>query len=365
MKCSKVIPYLPLLADNRLDEPLAGRVWAHVQGCPACQAELADLRSALEFLHGAPPVKPSPEFKNAIMAAAGPELARRSARAAKRLRRPVPVWDRPAFRWALAPAAALLVLVGTWLYVLMPQAPPGTTVATVPSAAVTAPERAMVTAAPAEEVKEALEAIAGTAPARTMRRTLAKVVGPRRVRRPTTPTRPIMAAPTPPASAAMASHMLSEPAAAFPATTGQVQPRVTEVGPVADTVEAPSDLIAAKPKSTSARPYRAETGKVVTSGLAGGLLANEVVLSDAIADAIAETTVETLTPRGPSYKDLPRLAFAKAKPKRADQPETRGPGYDDLPRLKFPSRAPKNDSTTDNDEASTALPDAEHSFSVV
>lgn len=348
MKCSKAAPYLPLLADNRLDEPLAGKVRAHVQSCPACQAELADLQSALEFLHSAPPVKPSPEFKSAIIAAAGPELARRSARAAKRLRRPVPVWDRPAFRWALAPAAALLVLVGTWLYVLMPQAPPGMTVATAPPAAVTAPEHAMATAAPAEEVKEALEAIASTAPGRTVRRTLARVVGPRRARQPVTRARRAMTAMTSPTAAPTASSTSSEPTAVpFPATTGQVRPRVTEAGPVADTVKGPSDLIAAKPKSTSARPYSAKTGKVVTSGLAGGLLANDVVLSDAIADAVVETTIETLTPRGPSYKDLPRITFADAR--QADQPERRGPGYDDLPRLKFPSPAPKKDSSTDTE----------------
>ncbi len=365
MKCSKVIPHLSLLVDNRLEEPLRGKVWAHVRTCPACQAELADLRSALEFLHSTPPVEPSREFKNAIMAAAGPELARRSARAAKRLRRPIPIWDRPALRWALAPAAALLVLVGTWLYVLMPQAPPGITVASTPNIATTVPEHAMVTATPAEEVKEALQAIADTAPGRTMRRTLASVVGPRRARRPVAPARPVTALVASPAGTASVSDTPSEPTAgSFPATTGQVRPRVTEAGPVADTAKAPSDLIAAKPKSTSARPYRAKTGNDVTSGLAGGLLANEVVLSDAIAEAVTETTLETLTPRGPSYKDLPRIAFTHVKPKRADQPETRGPGYDDLPRLRFPSPAAPKD-TGSVGESSTAVPGAEHSSSVV
>lgn len=332
MNCKKAAPWLPLLADNRLDEPLRGQVEAHVQGCTACQTELGDLRRAVEFLHAARRPEPSRDFKNAIMASAGPELAKRSARVTRRLRRPVPVWDRPAVRWALAPVTAVFVLLGAWLYAIAPQTPVPIVRSTPAS---TSGSVAAIT--PTEEINVAANRIAESAAGQAVTGAIRRVMGiPReRAPMPTPQFRMMVAAPAPPAASTVPAPK------PFPATTGRVQPRLTESGPVGYAGSAPTDLIASTPKSTHARPYMAETGDEVASGLAGGLIANEVVLSDVITKVAAESAVTTLTPRGPSYRDVPRLAFSAPKAKTI---APGAPTYDDVPRLVFPgSSAPATD----------------------
>lgn len=68
MTCDEVRETLSGYHDGELDEPLAGRVRAHLDGCGDCAGELGELSRFSRLLSAAPPVAPPPGLWEAIAA---------------------------------------------------------------------------------------------------------------------------------------------------------------------------------------------------------------------------------------------------------------------------------------------------------
>ncbi|RZK62564.1 MAG: hypothetical protein EOO59_02205 [Hymenobacter sp.] len=149
--CAELRPWLPELADGQPLPPEAGHLAAHLAGCPACQAELAELRQLFRDLDDLPAEVPPLALRDNFLAmlaaekaklpaaSPGPLSAQRGGQALS------PADSQPekfppshasrTGQWLRIAASVALVAIGAVLGLLLRGGPPPALVAVAPAAA--------------------------------------------------------------------------------------------------------------------------------------------------------------------------------------------------------------------------------------
>jgi len=150
--CAVLEPLLADYAEGTLPPAEAGQVAAHLPGCPACQAQVAQYRQLFHLLDEAPPLLPPLSLRDDFLTMLAAEKAALPTTAAAPPTPPeakvVPL--RPAVSmatWLRMAASIALVAVGTVLGLLLRQGAPA--VATQPAAHTLATELAVAASQPA------------------------------------------------------------------------------------------------------------------------------------------------------------------------------------------------------------------------
>jgi len=145
--CAELRPWLPELADGQPLPPEAAHLAAHLPGCPACQAELAELRQLFNDLDALPAEVPPLELRDNFLATLEAEKAKLtpaspSGLSAQRGGQPLaiaPESEAPSTKhkalsannWLRIAASVALVAIGAVLGLLLRGGQPAATVATV------------------------------------------------------------------------------------------------------------------------------------------------------------------------------------------------------------------------------------------
>ena len=155
--CAELRPWLPELADGHALPPEAAHLTAHLAECPACQAELAELRQLFRDLDALPAEVPPLELRDNFLATLEEEKAKLAAASPSGLggltaqRGGQPLASQPettnqqsiptdkkqaTFTWLRIAASVALVALGAVLGLLLRGSnPTGGTVANAPAAA--------------------------------------------------------------------------------------------------------------------------------------------------------------------------------------------------------------------------------------
>jgi len=155
--CAELRPWLPELADGHALPPEAAHLTAHLAECPACQAELAELRQLFQDLDELPAEVPPLELRDNFLAMLEEEKAKLAAASPSGLggltsqrggqslashsetsHQPQEVSSKQAtFTWLRVAASVALVALGAVLGLLLRGTSPAgnTTVASAPAAA--------------------------------------------------------------------------------------------------------------------------------------------------------------------------------------------------------------------------------------
>jgi anti-sigma factor RsiW len=151
--CAELQLWLPDLADGRPLPPEAAHLAAHLPECPACQAELAELRKLFLDLDALPAEVPPLELRDNFLAMLNEEKAKLAAASpsslgglrAERGGQPLPpaqdvqaLVSKPqalsSNNWLRIAASVALVAIGAVLGLLLRGGQPAATVATAPTA---------------------------------------------------------------------------------------------------------------------------------------------------------------------------------------------------------------------------------------
>jgi hypothetical protein len=108
MRCEKVREWIPLLAGDDLPAGRTARLRRHLEGCPDCRRELETVRASLEAVRAAARGEPSEDWPESAWKALLARITAEGPGNAKAALGPVP-------RWALASAAAGVVLLAGFL----------------------------------------------------------------------------------------------------------------------------------------------------------------------------------------------------------------------------------------------------------
>jgi anti-sigma factor RsiW len=133
--CAELRPWLPELADGQPLPPEAAHLAAHLPTCPACQAELAELRRLFNDLDALPAALPPLTMRDDFQAMLAEEKAKQAAaspagltaqRGGQPLASPAGASQRkPATQqWLRVAASVALVAVGAILGLLLRGGPP-------------------------------------------------------------------------------------------------------------------------------------------------------------------------------------------------------------------------------------------------
>jgi anti-sigma factor RsiW len=128
--CAELRPWLPELADGQPLPPEAAHLAAHLPTCPACQAELAELRQLFSDLDALPAVLPPLTMRDDFQAMLAEEKAKQAAaspagltaqRGGQPLAAPAGASQKnpAAQQWLRVAASVVLVAVGTMLGLLL------------------------------------------------------------------------------------------------------------------------------------------------------------------------------------------------------------------------------------------------------
>ncbi|RZK60276.1 MAG: hypothetical protein EOO59_07030 [Hymenobacter sp.] len=147
--CAELQPWLPELADGQPLPPEAAHLAAHLPTCPACQAELAELRVLFQDLDALPAEVPPLALRDNFLAMLDEEKAKLATaspagltaqRGGRELMSNEQVasskYQQPAtIQWLRIAASVALVAIGAVLGVLLRGGQPATQVAVAPAAA--------------------------------------------------------------------------------------------------------------------------------------------------------------------------------------------------------------------------------------
>ncbi len=125
MNCEKTREYMIELIDGRLAGPAGDEVRAHLEACPACRAELGELRETLAALDRLPAPEPSPRLRERVLAAV--EREKRSLHSAPT---PAPLTRRRSWLFPATQALAACGLLALGFFIGTRRAPPGADLAT-------------------------------------------------------------------------------------------------------------------------------------------------------------------------------------------------------------------------------------------
>jgi len=151
--CAELRPWLPELADGQPLPPEAAHLAAHLPGCPACQAELAELRLLFDDLDALPAEVPPLELRDNFLAMleaekakltpaspsglsaqrGGRELSSKEQLAMNNAQQPEAGNQKPETRnqnWLRIAASVALVAIGAVLGLLLRGGQPAATLAT-------------------------------------------------------------------------------------------------------------------------------------------------------------------------------------------------------------------------------------------
>jgi hypothetical protein len=149
--CAALRPWLPELADGLPLPPEAAHLAAHLPACPACQAELAELRALFSDLDALPAAVPPLELRDNFLAMLAEEKAKLATASPGGLRaerggqplaaQPTPAETAPTRhaagtgQWLRIAASVALVAIGAVLGLLLRGGQPAAPVAVAPAAA--------------------------------------------------------------------------------------------------------------------------------------------------------------------------------------------------------------------------------------
>lgn len=140
--CAELRPWLPELADGQPLPPEAAHLAVHLPGCPACQAELAELRLLFSDLDALPAEVPPLELRDNFLAMLEEEKAKLatasptglSAQRGGQPLAPQPLSTKPQAlgtnNWLRIAASVALVAIGAVLGLLLRGGQPAATMAT-------------------------------------------------------------------------------------------------------------------------------------------------------------------------------------------------------------------------------------------
>ena len=143
--CAELRPWLPELADGQPLPPEAAHLAAHLPACPACQAELAELRQLFGDLDALPPEVPPLELRDNFLAMLNEEKAKLAAASpsglpgltAQRGGQPLkPINNQQVAtnnNWLRIAASVALLAIGTVLGLLLRGQAPGASLAVAPA----------------------------------------------------------------------------------------------------------------------------------------------------------------------------------------------------------------------------------------
>ncbi|MGI4739951.1 MAG: HEAT repeat domain-containing protein [Janthinobacterium lividum] len=149
--CAALRPWLPELADGLPLPPEAAHLAAHLAACPACQAELAELRALFQDLDALPAEVPPLELRDNFLAMLAEEKAKLATASPAGLRaerggqplsgannqpEKLAIHHSPfAGQWLRIAASVALVAIGAVLGLLLRGGQPAAQVAVAPAAA--------------------------------------------------------------------------------------------------------------------------------------------------------------------------------------------------------------------------------------